>query len=513
MERAQGSSHDPSSHILVVGTGFAGLGMGIRLKKMGIETFTILDEGEEVGGTWRDNHYPGAACDVQSHLYSFSFEPNPHWSRQFAEQSEIYAYMRHCARKYGLYPHIRFGSRVVSARFDERAGLWTVETSKGERFVGRALISGTGGLSKPSYPDIPGLGTFEKKAFHSARWDHSFDYRGKRVAVIGTGASAIQIVPELAKSAARVDLYQRTPPWILPKPDRAIGAAEKALYSLAPAAQWLHRQKIYWQNELTCAGFVVDPRILGVAERMALSHLSRAVKDPALREQLTPKYHIGCKRILLSNDYYPALQRPNVSLCTGGVAEVTKDAVVGKDGVRREVDAIVLCTGFSAAEQVAPFPVVGRGGVRLDEEWEPGAEAYLGTVVSGFTNFFTIVGPNTGLGHSSMIYMIESQIEYIAQCLEVLRERRLRYLDVKPEVQADHNVRLHARMAKTVWQTGCRSWYQTSTGKNTTLWPGFTFEFRWATRRPDLTCFELAPELAVEARERARATNGRAALA
>jgi cation diffusion facilitator CzcD-associated flavoprotein CzcO len=478
-------------NVLIVGAGFAGIGMAIALRQAGITDFAILERSGEVGGTWRDNHYPGAACDVESHLYSFSFEPNPDWTRTFAGQAEILEYMKRCAGKYGVYPFVRFHTSVRSARWDEGQGRWHVELDDGVTLTARVLVSGCGGLSRPAYPDIVGLDRFAGKIFHSARWDHDFSLDGKRVAVIGTGASAIQIVPKIAPRVERLSVYQRTPPWILPKPDRAIHPFERALFRRLPLSQALVRGIIYWQREALALGFVTDTRLLKLLERVARRYLKKSVKDPALRDKLSPSYSIGCKRILPTNDYYPALQRPNVELVTDAIQEVTRDGILTTDGKERRLDAIVLATGFQVAEHVAPFDIEGREGRSLKAEWRDTAEAYLGTTVSGFPNLFFIIGPNTGLGHSSMIVMIEAQIAYIRDAIETMRREGLKLVAVRPAPQTIFNTRIHARLANTIWASGCKSWYQTRSGKNTTLWPGFTFEFRRRTRRFDPTPYEL----------------------
>jgi cation diffusion facilitator CzcD-associated flavoprotein CzcO len=373
-------------YVLIIGSGFAGLGMAIRLKQAGIDDFVVLEQASGIGGTWRDNHYPGAACDVPSHLYSFSFEPWPEWSREFAPQKEILAYLEHCADKYGIRPHIRFGARVTRAGWDEDRGIWEVETSDGAKLRARVLVPGCGPLSRPVLPDIPGLEGFRGKTFHSARWDHSFPLEGKSVAVVGTGASAIQIVPEIAPRVGKLFVYQRTAPWVVPKPDGEIPAWKRAAFRRMPAAQQLARQRLYWTRELMALGFVVEPKIMKLGERFGRSYLRKKVADPVLRDKLTPRYTMGCKRVLPTNDYLPALQRPNVELVTAPIDEVRAHSIATNDGVDRAVDAIVLATGFEAAEQVAPFEIRGRGGRELNEVWTEGAEAYLGTSVAGFPN-------------------------------------------------------------------------------------------------------------------------------
>jgi cation diffusion facilitator CzcD-associated flavoprotein CzcO len=476
---------------IIVGTGFGGLGMGIRLKQSGQHDFLILEQADRVGGTWRDNHYPGAACDVESHLYSFSFEPNPGWSRQFAPQAEILAYLERCTEKYGLLPHIRFNTEAQGAQFDEAIGEWVVQCSDGVARRARVLISATGGLSRPAYPDIPGLKSFQGGVFHSARWDDSYPFEGKAVGVIGTGASSIQIVPALAPRVRALKVFQRTPAWILPKADRDITESEQSRFRSRSRTQRFARLRQYWGHELAAFGFTREPRLLKFASGLALRHLKHSIPDPALRQRLTPNYTMGCKRVLLSNDYFPAFLRPNVELVTDGIREIRAHSVVTQDGVERPLDALVLATGFQAAEAVAPFEVRGRRGLDLNTVWKDGPEAHLGTTIAGFPNLFLIVGPNTGLGHSSMVFMIESQLEYILSGMKLLRDRRLRFLDVRPDVQAAFNAELQRKLSRTVWASGCSSWYQTRSGKNTTLWPGYTFEYRWQTRRLKEEEYEL----------------------
>jgi len=477
--------------VLIVGTGFAGLGMAIKLKEAGFDDFTILERAGDVGGTWRDNNYPGCACDVQSHLYSFSFEPNPEWTRMFAPQPEIKAYLQRCAQKYALLPHVRFNAEVVRAEYDEQAAQWKVTTRDGQRFQARVLVSGMGGLSTPAYPAIKGLEKFKGKTFHSADWDHAYELKGKRVAVIGTGASAIQFVPQIARDVARLDLYQRTPTWILPKPDREISVAERRLFKRFPAAQRALRNSLYWMLESRVLGFVINPRVMKLVERQARGHIRRQVADPALRAKLTPDYTIGCKRILISDDFYPAVSRANVDVISDGIREVKANSVVTADGVEREVDAIIFGTGFKAQEPLPRGAIFGRGGQDILDAWKHGAEAYKGTTVAGFPNFYMLVGPNTGLGHSSMVYMIESQLQYVLDAIRTMHREGIRSLEVKRKVQDGYNAGLQQKLGNSVWQSGCKSWYVNEAGKNTTLWPSFTFRFREQLRRIDLQNYAI----------------------
>ncbi len=485
---------ETNEHIVIVGTGFSGLGMAIRLKQSGIHDFTILEQASGIGGTWRANHYPGAACDVESNLYSFSFEPNPAWSRTFAPQKEILAYLERCVEKYGLGAHIRLDSGVTAARWDEDSSEWIIDTAKGETLRARVLVSGSGGLTKPVLPDIPGLASFGGETFHSAQWDDACALDGKRVAVIGTGASAIQIVPEIAKRALHLAVFQRTAPWIMPKADRPFTDAERARFEARPLSQKLSRAAIYARNEIVALGFLGNQTMMRLGEAQATKYLHRKVQDPVLRKKLTPTFRLGCKRVLLTNDYFPALQRKNVELVTDPIERIEQGGVLTRGGVKHAVDTLVLATGFVAAEQMAPFDLRGRGGRHLNDAWKDGCEAYLGTTVAGFPNFFIVFGPNTALGHSSMIYMIESQIAYVLDAIKTMRAKGWSAVDVKPEVLRAYNEQLQTRFGGTVWSSGCASWYRTKSGRNTTLWPSFTFEFRWKTRKFDAEKYDVVTD-------------------
>ncbi|MDH4560955.1 NAD(P)/FAD-dependent oxidoreductase [Pseudomonas sp. BN411] len=477
-----------SVHVLIIGAGFGGLGLAIQLQKAGIHDFLILEKGSDVGGTWRDNSYPGAACDVPSHLYSFSFEPKADWSRKFAPQAEIFAYQRHCADKYGLRRHIRFGCEVEGAEFDEPSGTWQVLTRSGEHFRARALVSACGQLNRPVWPRIPGLDGFKGALFHSAGWNHDYPLDGKRVAVIGTGASAIQFVPQIAPKVAKLSLFQRSAAYVIPKPDRAYRSWERAVMRRLPWLQKVDRVLKYIQHESRVLAFTVIPPLMKLMQFRFRQHLARGIADPALRQRLVPDYPLGCKRILISNDFYPALARPNVEVVDDGIGEVTENAVVTRDGQRHEVDAIILGTGFAATDFLAPMSIRGRGGRDLNQAWQAGAEAYLGVSVSGFPNLFILYGPNTNLGHNSIIYMLESQFRYVLDGIRALQG--LRYLDLKPEVQQRFNQRLQQDVRHTVWEQGCNSWYKTADGRNTNNWPGFTFSYRQQTRRLELDLYE-----------------------
>ncbi|MBL4849624.1 MAG: NAD(P)/FAD-dependent oxidoreductase [Planctomycetes bacterium] len=469
--------------VLIVGSGFAGLCLGIRLKEQGRHRFLILEAADSLGGTWRDNTYPGAACDVQSELYSFSFALSPDWTRDYPAQGEILSYMERCAAQFGLDPHFRFGARVETASYHDGLGLWSVRTASGETYRAKALVSACGALSRPSLPAIPGLDEFAGPSWHTSEWRHDVELKGKRVGVIGTGASTIQLVPPVAERCSTLSVFQRTPPWILPKDDLPISPQRRFAFRHLPGAQRAYRNWVYWRNELRVLPFTIYPRAMRHIQRQAERYIEESVACPKLRERLTPDYTIGCKRILISNDYYPTLQRPDVELITDGIEKITPGGVLLGSGRQVDLDALVLATGFHASEGGLPFEVQGDSSKSLADDWSSGPEAYLGTLVAGFPNMFLLVGPNTGLGHSSMILMIESQTRYVLECLGLLRRRRLHSLAVRPAAQARFNSRLQERLAKTVWASGCQSWYQTREGKNTTLWPGFTWEFRSKTRR------------------------------
>ena len=472
---------------LVVGAGFAGLGTAIKLDEHGFGDFLVLDKGASVGGTWRDNTYPGAACDVPSQLYSFSFAPNPDWSRSFSPQPEIHAYLEHTAREAGVLDRFRLGVTVQDLVWDEHDQVWQVSTDHGD-VTADTVITGSGGLSEPRLPDIAGIESFGGEIFHSARWNHDYDLTGKRVAVIGTGASSIQIVPEIAEQVAHLDVYQRTAAWVMPRKDRGYTALERFGFRHVPFLQKAYRTGIYWGRECFVPGFTVNPKLAAPAKKLALRNIERGISDPELRKAVTPNFQIGCKRILISNTYYPALARDDVDLVTDGIAEITPSGIVTRDGVTRAVDAIIVATGFYTTEQPIAQHIKGRDGRTLADAWsEQGMSAYKGTTIAGFPNLFQIVGPNTGLGHSSMVFIIESQIAYILSALQRMGERQIATVEPRPEAQRAWNEDLHRRMQRTVWNTGgCASWYIDDHGRNTTLWPRTTFKFRELLKEFDL---------------------------
>jgi cation diffusion facilitator CzcD-associated flavoprotein CzcO len=476
--------------IAIVGSGFAGLGMAIRLKEAGIEDFVILERAGDVGGTWQANTYPGCQCDVPSHLYSFSFEPNPSWTRTYSRQPEIWAYLRGCVDRYDLKSHLRLGHELTGATWDEASQRWHVETARGN-FSASLVIDATGPLSHPAVPAIRGLRRFEGTLFHSAQWDHDHDLTGERVAVIGTGASSVQLVPRIHKKVAKLHVFQRTAPWILPHSDRPTSRFERQLYRRFPLAQRLVRTGVYWSRESFVLGFAKRPRMARPAERLALMHLRRQVRDRELRRKLTPDFRLGCKRVLISNEWYPALTQPNVELVTGAISHIDGRRIVLADGSSREVDTIILGTGFHVTDPPTAHLVRGREGRTLAEVAGTSPQAYLGSTMPGFPNVFKIIGPNTGLGHSSMVFMIESQLAYVMDAIRVMDSRGIATVEVRPEAVARYNAEVQAMMPGTVWASGCASWYLDAQGNNTTLWPDFTFRFRKRTRRFDADNYEL----------------------
>lgn len=477
---------------LVVGAGFAGLGAAIRLDAAGERDFLVVERDDDLGGTWRANTYPGAACDVPSQLYSYSFAPHPDWSMSFSPQPEIQEYLRGVAERYGVLDRFAFGTDLEEARWDQAAQRWRVRTSRGQ-VSARTLISGSGGLCEPRLPDIEGIEGFQGRLFHSARWDHDVDLAGRRVAVIGTGASAIQIVPEVARVAAHLDVYQRTAPYVIPRHDRRYTRLERFCFRRVPMVQRAYRTAIYWGRELYVPGFTRSPRLAAPARRLALANIARGIEDPGLRQRVRPDYAIGCKRILLSNDYYPTLAADHVELVTDPIAKVTGDAVVTADGVERPVDVLVVATGFHTTEQPIAERVIGREGRSLAQVWAgTGMASYKGTTTRGFPNLFQLVGANTGLGHSSMVFMIESQLAYVVDAVRVLRAGGYAAVEPRQQAQDAWNADLQRRLARSVWNTGgCASWYLDAHGRNTTLWPRATFTFRRLLARFDLEAYDV----------------------
>jgi cation diffusion facilitator CzcD-associated flavoprotein CzcO len=484
--------------IVIIGAGFGGIGMAIALKQAGFEDFVILEKSDDLGGTWHHNQYPGCACDVPSPLYSYSFELNPSWSRLFAPRQEIWEYLRMCARKYGVDEHIRYGCTVEHMDWDDGARRWSIATSqnagnqagRADSYRARAVVSAGGALHLPHYPEIPGAARFGGPSFHSAQWDRILDLKDKRVAVIGTGASAIQFIPEIAKRVRHLDVFQRTPPWVHPRADAPIPARLREVFEAFPVTARISRDVIYLALEARALGFAVHPKLMAPLEQVARRHIEHQITDPELRARVTPDYTIGCKRILLSSDYYPALQRPNVELITSDITGITPDAVITADGTAHETDVIIYATGFKVIESVTGLNVTGRDGRKLTPQT---LAAYHGITLTGFPNFFMLLGPNTALGHTSVVFMIESQVQHVMSCLRRLARDKGTTIEVREPAVRHYNQGLHRRLRRAVWSAGgCTSWYLDADGINRALWPGFSFEYWARTRRARRSAYTVS---------------------
>jgi cation diffusion facilitator CzcD-associated flavoprotein CzcO len=482
----------PVREVAIVGAGFGGLGMAIRLKQEGTD-FVLIERSEDVGGTWWANSYPGCQCDIPSNLYSFSFARNPHWDRAYPMRDQILEYLRDCARRFDVLPHTRLGCELLGASWSAAAQRWELETTTGPIHA-RVLVAAPGLLSEPFTPELPGLDRFQGNAFHTASWDHSDDLTRKRVALLGSGATAVQVMPEIQPRLGKLHLFQRTPPWVIPHMDHPVGRELRTLYRRVPLLQRLSRTVVWALRETQALGLTHDRRWLKAQELNARLHLRRQVRDPELRARLTPDYEIFCKRIVLSSKWYPAIQAPNVALVTSGVQELREHSIVDGDGIEREIDTLIFATGFKPAELPIAERIRGREGRSLAETWNGSPEAYLGTTVAGFPNLLFFSGPNVNLGHSSIVFMLESQMNYALDALRTMRLRGAAEFEVRPEAQAAYNEELQERLATSVWNTGgCGSWYFDRNGRNSIQWPGFTFEYRRRTRRFDAAAYRLAP--------------------
>ncbi len=483
---------DEAVDVAIVGAGFGGLGMAARLRREGTRSFVVIDGGDGIGGTWRDNTYPGAACDVPSTLYSFSFFPST-WPRRFSGQRDILAYLERLVDEHGLGPFLRMGARVERMDFDEGSARWHLRLDDRRLVSARAVVSAVGQLNRPAVPDIEGVERFAGPSWHSARWDHSVDLAGKRVAVVGTGASAVQFVPEVAKVAARTVVFQRSAPYVLPKMDRPYSRLERAVHERVRAVQLADRLRVYLTGETLGLGIVRSRRLLAALTALWRRSMHAQVADPQLRLACEPDYVMGCKRVLFSNDWYRTLARPDVDLVTDPVAEVTATGVRTVSGREEQVDAIIFGTGFATSDVLAPVEVTGLGGRSLREEWSDGASAHLGVTVSGYPNLFLLYGPNTNLGSNSIVFMLEAQIGYVLGALQALDRERLAWVDVRADVQRRFAAWVDATSRRTAWTSGCHSWYTTTDGRNTNNWPSFTFVYRWRLRRFDLLDHTVMP--------------------
>ena len=470
----------------IIGAGFSGICTAIHLRKSALYDFAVFEKAPSIGGTWRDNSYPGAVCDVPSVSYSYSFAMKLDWSRKWSPQPEILAYLESCARKYDVYRQIRFGTEIAHAEFDAERSVWVLTTDKGDVHEADILITGTGQLSRPSLPEIPGREQFAGPQFHSSRWDHGVDLEGKRIAVIGSAASAVQLVPEIARDAARVSVFQRTPNWILPMGNRTHTESEIDRWTKHPWLARLHRWWIYLSFEARWPLFKGNRTMQKMAQQFAERNLEEIVRNPDLRRALTPDYPLGSRRLLASDHFLPALTRENVDLITENIDHIDADGIVTADGKKILADILVLATGFRSTEFLAPMEIIGRDGKSLENSWRDGAEAYLGLTVPGFPNFFMMYGPNTNLGHNSIIFMIECQTAYIMDCLRQMDERNLAALDLKSDVMKRFNQKIQQELEKTVFAQAERSWYKTAAGKITNNWSTTTIRYWLQTRRVNL---------------------------
>jgi cation diffusion facilitator CzcD-associated flavoprotein CzcO len=469
--------------VVILGAGVSGICMGIALRKAGIDSFLIIEKSPALGGTWWDNTYPGAECDVRAHLYSYSFAPNPDWSQAYAPQGEIRQYLERCSARFDLFPRIKFNTAIVAARFDAATGLWRLQLENGEQLESRFFICSTGPLSQPRYPDIPGMESYPGALLHSARWDRACEFRGKRVAVIGTAASAVQLVPRIAPLVEKLYVCQRSPNWIIPRINHVYGPWERALFRVKLIGK-AHRFLLYAAHEMNRLSFNPGSLNAWIARRLAQWHVRRQVPDDKLREALLPEYPFGCKRVLLSNDYYPALMRPNVELVTAPIRQIDHDGIITGDGKRREADIIVCATGFDISHVLSSIRIEGTKGRLLGKAWAGEPEAYRGVAIAGFPNLFLLLGPNTGQGHTSAMLFIEAQANHALQCIQEVLSQGKTSVEVKAGAMARYNEQLQKKLATSVWAAGCRSWYKTESGKIVGIYPGFSFQYARELRRP-----------------------------
>lgn len=476
--------------VAIIGAGFAGVGVGIALKKKNINNFVIFEGDSSVGGAWRKNTYPGCGCDVPSHLYSYSFEPNPDWPEAYSKQKDIKSYIEHCTEKYQVGPHIRFNTRITHADFDEAKGVWRLTESDDSITEARVFVPAIGALSIPQYPNVKGRETFEGATSHAAAWDDTLDLTGKRVAVIGTGASAVQVVPNVAEDVAQLHVFQRTASWVIPKRNRVYTDEERQQWAKYPYKQRIERLKLYWTMETSIPALMWYPKLLEIGEAAHTKKLNRAITDPVLRKKLTPDYNLGCKRTLVSDDYFKTFARDNVHLITDDIVEITPKGIKTCDGAEHELDVIIFASGYAVGEPAYPFDISGLDGISLREYWGDQRKAYYGMAVSQFPNMLSIMGPNSGPGHTSVLVYQEAQYKYVAKYTQHLLSNELRYLNVKESVQEKQFISFQKRMKNSTWTSGCNSWYLNEDGTNSTMWPGFSFEFVLRTKRLNARAYE-----------------------
>lgn len=475
--------------VAIIGAGFGGIGTGIALKKNKLNNFVIFEGEPDVGGSWRTNTYPGCACDVPSHLYSYSFEPNPDWPEAYSKQADIQKYIEHCTDKYKIRPHIRFKTKVTSANFDENRGVWRIATGDGSVTEARVLVPATGALSHPRYPDIKGRTTFKGESVHAARWKPDINLKGKRVGVLGTGASAIQIVPSIAKEVGELFVFQRTPSWVIPKGNRTFTQKEHERWAKYPWTQQAERLALYWTMESALPAIMWFPKMLEVGEKLHRRNMNRSIKDPELRKKLTPTYKVACKRTLVSDDWFPTFTRENVHLIAEGIEQITENGIKTSDGTEHALDVLVYATGYDIGAPAYPFEIHGMNSISLTDYWGAQRKAYYGMSVSHFPNMLLIMGPNTGPGHTSVLIYQEAQYDYVAMYTKRLLKKGLKYMDVKEDVQNRQFEEFQNRMKNSTWLSGCKSWYLNEDGTNSTMWPGFSFEYVLRMKKMNLDAY------------------------
>ena len=478
--------------VAIIGSGFGGLGLAIRLLQQNQTNFIILEKANDVGGTWRENQYPGAACDVQSHLYSLSFAPKSDWTKRYAGAEEIYAYIQQITEEYQLKKYTRFHTEVTAAHYQEDKKNWVLELNHQERIEAQFMIFASGPLHIPEIPHIPGLDQFKGEVFHSAQWNHQYDLNQKKVASIGTGGSAIQYIPEIASKVSQLYVFQRTPAWVIPRDERKYASLEKKLFEKFDWFRKLHRARLYWSNESRVVP-IVKPTAMKYAQKLAEAFIRYQVKDPAIAKKLTPNYIMGCKRILVSNKYFPTFNRSNVELITDPIQSITQNGIITQDGIEREIDCLILGTGFITDPRIylKSFKCIGLNGVDLQHSWKDGAESYYGISTENFPNLFQLLGPNTVLGHNSVIFMIEAQINHILQLINLVDQKNVKAVVVKSKVQKAFNEKIQNQFDGTIWQSGCVSWYQQDNGKNFSLWPTYTWKYWLETKNVNEQDYQL----------------------
>ncbi len=491
-EAASLSPNVLKTQVAIIGAGFGGLAMAIRLLQANIHDFIILEKADDVGGTWRENQYPGAACDVQSHMYSLSFAPKTDWSKRYAEAPEIFDYIQDLIKDYNLKKYIKFNQEVITTKYDEQALNWKLDLKDGTQIEAQFIIFASGPLHVAQIPKIKGIEKFKGKVFHSSHWDHDYNLNDKSVASIGTGGSAIQYIPEIAPKVKQLYVLQRTPAWVIPRDERAYNPLDKKLFNRFEWFRKLHRARLYWSNESRVVP-IVKPQIMKYGQKLAEAFIKFQIKDKELAKKLTPDYVMGCKRILISNKYFPTFNRQNVDLVTDGIQELTENSIITKDGKERQIDCLIYGTGFITDPRIylKSFACYGTQGLELKEAWKEGAESYYGVTTKGFPNLFQLLGPNTVLGHNSVIFMIESQVNYILQLIQLVNKTQTQAIVVRENVQNQFNDAVQKKMQGTVWQSGCVSWYQQDGGKNFALWPTYTWKYWLETRKVNPSDYQL----------------------